>query len=103
MVLLANAGKAKFFLWREAGEIVGGTMLACIGKNGGIHEVSTLPEYRGRGIGRAIVSRALDLAAEQGCFCATLQASELGVPLYTSLGFVQVGIIHNWLLPPEKR
>ena len=102
MVLLADAGKADFLLWREGGEIIGGTMLACVNGNGGIHEVSTLPEHRGKGISSALVDRALDLAAEHGCSCATLQASELGVPVYSRLGFETVGIIHNWLLPPQK-
>ena len=99
MVLLARARAADFLLWRESGEMLGGTMLICKDGNAGIHEVSTLPEQRRRGIGQALVRRALDIAALGGCKRATLQASELGLALYRSLGFEEVGVIHNWILP----
>lgn len=105
MALLAEKGRDAervFLLWREGGEIAGGTLLCCAGGNGGIHEVFTLPEYRNRGIATALVRRALDLAAERGCACATLQASPLGVPVYRALGFEAVGTVRNWLYPPEK-
>ncbi|MBR1659214.1 MAG: GNAT family N-acetyltransferase [Oscillospiraceae bacterium] len=101
MVLLAGAAAAEFLRWREGDETKGGVMLLCAADNGGIHEVSTLQEHRGRGIAAALMNRALDLAAERGCACATLQASELGLPLYRSLGFEDVGLIHNWILPPR--
>lgn len=101
MRLMADHGVGDFLLWREEGKLIGGTLLVCERGNGGIHEVSTLPEYRRKGVGSALVGRALDMAAEKGCGFATLQASELGFPLYVSLGFEHVGDIHNWLLKPR--
>lgn len=43
---------------------------------------------RGRGIGKALMSQALELAAELGCTSIRLDATPLGQPLYESLGFV---------------
>ncbi len=43
---------------------------------------------RGRGIGKALLNQALELAAELGCASIRLDATALGQPLYESLGFV---------------
>ncbi len=43
---------------------------------------------RGRGIGKALMNQALDLAAELGCTSIRLDATPLGQPLYESLGFL---------------
>ncbi len=93
--------ETEFLVWEEDGRIAGGTLLCCSGSNAGIHEVFTLPEYRGRGIASALVSRALDDGNLQGCACATLQASEMGFPVYQKLGFEQVGTVHTWIRRPE--
>lgn len=97
MKLLAGHGQCDFLVRREQGAIVSGMMLLCAGGNGGIHEVGTLPEYRRKGLARTLVSRALDMAAEKGCTCATLQASEMGRPLYEHLGMEPVGGVHTWI------
>jgi GNAT superfamily N-acetyltransferase len=54
----------------------------------GIFNLSTLQEYRGRGIGTALISYALDEAKKQGYTYAALQASEEGLRIYERLGFV---------------
>lgn len=43
---------------------------------------------RGRGIGKALMNRAIELAAESGYTTIRLDATPLGQPLYESLGFV---------------
>lgn len=86
--------------WWEDARLIGTTMLLCCGGNAGIHQVGTLPDHRGCGIAGALVRRALDIAAEKGCMCATLQASEMGYPVYTRLGMELVGNIHSWILKP---
>jgi len=102
MKLLSASKDCDFFVCRESDEMIGGTLLICKNGNAGIHEVSTMPEYRRKGIGAALVNHAFHVACEKGCTYATLQASELGYPLYVRLGMEEVGQIHNWIMPPEN-
>lgn len=86
----------------DAGEMLGGTLLICKDGNAGIHEVSSMPEHRRKGIGAALVNRAFDIAVQKGCTYATLQASEMGYPLYLHLGMEEVGYVHNWIMPLDR-
>ncbi|MBV6700238.1 GNAT family N-acetyltransferase [Kitasatospora aureofaciens] len=52
-----------------------------------IHTVYTAPEYRLRGCARATVQALVDWLTEQGCGLITLNASNDGAHLYSSLGF----------------
>jgi GNAT superfamily N-acetyltransferase len=45
------------------------------------------PEYRRRGLARALIDRCLDEASRRGISVVSLHASEEGRPLYHSLGF----------------
>jgi len=56
----------------------------------GIFAVSTLPEARGRGIGTALTVAPLVDAREAGYRVGTLQASDMGYPIYRKLGFQDV-------------
>ena len=57
----------------------------------GIYNVTTLPEARGRGMGRAVTHAALAEARRQGYGVSILQASDLGYPVYRRLGFADFG------------
>lgn len=101
LLLLSDHKDCDFLTWKEDGEMVGGTLLICKNKNAGIHEVSTMPKHRRKGVGAALVGRGLDIAVEKGCTYATLQASEMGFSMYQKLGMEDVGEIHSWLMPRE--
>lgn len=102
MLLIAADPNCDFLMYREDGKIVAGMLLICKDGNAGVHEVGTLEAYRGRGIASALMNRAMAIAKEKGCTCATLQASPMGAPLYESLGFEAVDEVFSWLmLPPE--
>ncbi len=45
------------------------------------------PEYRRRGLAKALVERSMDEARERGIRVVTLHASEAGRPIYEGLGF----------------
>ena len=45
------------------------------------------PDHRSRGVGRLLVTTALDWCRAQGLVRVVLNPSEVSVPLYTSLGF----------------
>ena len=75
---------------------VGGTPVSCAlvavtGSTAGIYNVATPPEHRRHGYGTAVTWAAIEEGARQGCDHACLQASELGAPVYRSMGFVDVG------------
>jgi GNAT superfamily N-acetyltransferase len=65
-----------------------GTDLAWIGM------VLTHPEFRGRGLARALMQEALDHLNDVGTI--KLDATEMGAPLYRQLGFVDECAIERW-------
>lgn len=52
-----------------------------------VSNVCTLPEARGRGLGRAVTKAVMKMATSRGAVRADLFASEQGVRVYRSLGF----------------
>ena len=64
----------------------------------GIYNVATVPEARGRGIGRAVTAAALAEAVARGQHTAVLGASELGYPVYRRLGFRDVSRLRSYAL-----
>lgn len=62
--------------------------------------VLTLPEFRGRGLARALMGQCLDFAA--GVPKVKLDASDMGKPLYESLGFRDECAIERWVRPPSS-
>ncbi len=90
------------YVWVEGGRVVGYTMVRRLqpGMDGWlIANVAVAPEFRGRGIGRALVSACLEYARAHGARWAALQVRADNVPalrLYRSLGFVEIGRIQLW-------
>lgn len=69
----------------------------------GIYAVSTLEAYRQRGIGAAMTRLPLLDAHVLGYQVGTLQATQMGEPIYRRLGFHDIGRIDLYLLAPEAR
>ena len=65
-------------------------------KNGGIHEVATLPEYRNRGYATALIERIISDAEEMQLDILSLQASVFGEPVYKRIGFDIISHIKNY-------
>lgn len=61
--------------------------------------VATCESARGRGLASALMAHALADARERGRTTSTLQASDLGRPVYERLGYRSLGEIQLW----EKR
>jgi hypothetical protein len=61
--------------------------LCASGPVAGIYWVSTLPGLRGRGLGEAVTWSAVRGGMELGCRFASLQASDMGQPVYERMGF----------------
>lgn len=65
----------------------------CVFADGGlvIANVTTLPDERGRGLGRAVTLAAMRLGAAAGAVIAVLQSTEMGLGVYQRLGFEAFG------------
>jgi GNAT superfamily N-acetyltransferase len=58
--------------------------------------VGTIPEARGRGLASRLLLRALAEARERGCTISTLQATKAGYPVYSRLGYRDLGRVQMW-------
>ncbi len=70
-----------------------------------VTNVAVLPEYRGNGIGKALVKNAIDGAKNRECEFITLEVRESNLPaisLYKSFGFQQVGVRKNFYSDPTE-
>ena len=61
------------------------------GRIGLLSSMFTEPESRRRGIARELLSRVVEAAREYGCGAVQITASDMGVLLYASFGFVKNG------------
>ncbi|MCC8246070.1 GNAT family N-acetyltransferase [Saccharothrix luteola] len=69
---------------RRDGVVAGACLTAESDDAVGVYWVTTLPEHRSRGVGRALLSAVVN---EFPALPLTLSATEQGLPLYESLGF----------------
>jgi GNAT superfamily N-acetyltransferase len=67
-----------------------GTALAWVGM------VLVHPQYRGRGIGRALLKHCLEHLSERRIRCVKLDATPFGKPLYQQLGFEHEWSLDRW-------
>src|SRR5262249_27531346 len=78
------------------GRTVGTTLAWDRGDDSEITFVATLPEARGRGVAKRLLGRALELQRERGKQASTLISTKLGFPVYTALGYRDVGGLEMW-------
>ena len=90
---LAEHPGVAFHLARRDGEPAGACMTMHDGVAGGIYWVGTLSEHRSQGVGRAVMTAALN---HLGTVPATLTATAAGQPLYESMGFRTVAEATWW-------
>jgi GNAT superfamily N-acetyltransferase len=81
----------------ESGRLAAITLLYSDGVTAQVEDVYTVPEERGRGFARALVTRAVKLAAESAPELTFIVADDRGWPkdLYGRLGFEPVGRISS--------
>jgi len=83
-------------------EGVAGTALLCTHCGvAGFHMAGTRPEHRRRGVARQMMHHLIGEARTRGLRHATLQASAMGEPLYSQLGFQKQFLLHNYLFTSE--
>jgi len=88
-------------LGRVDGVAVATSMLIASG-TAGIYNVSTLANYRGRGVGAALSVASLLQAREMGYRIGALQASQMGYGVYERLGFREYCRIRQFVWRPKE-
>lgn len=85
-----------------AGRLVAITILYSDGRVAQVEDVYAIPEARGRGYGRALVTQAIELAREGGHELTFIVADDNDWPkqLYGKLGFEPVG--RTWLVHRDR-
>jgi len=83
-----------FVAVKDDGQIIGSTTLLIEqkfihdgGRVGHIEDVATNMKYEGKGVGSALVHRAVDFAKEKNCYKVILDCSENNVQFYKRMGF----------------
>lgn len=90
---LAQRPGVACYLARRDGEPAGACLTFHGGAATGVYWVGTLPEHRSHGVGRAVMTAALNDITDVP---ATLTATAAGRPLYESLGFRTVATATWW-------
>lgn len=83
----------------QGGDLVSGLVTFDFEEDCSIWLVATSEAARGRGLASSLMAHAMADARERGRTTATLQATDLGRPVYERLGFRSLGEIQMW----EKR
>jgi GNAT superfamily N-acetyltransferase len=82
------------------GEAVAASALFVAYGIAGVQNVVTVPEARGRGIGKAMTAHVIAEGSRRGLEVAALGSSDMGYPVYRALGFRDVGRLRSWALTP---
>ena len=97
------ANPQRTFLARLDGRPVGTALSVRAGEVLGIFNVATIPDARGRGVGRAVTLAALRDGAAAGCTMAVLQSSDMGHSVYQRIGFRDFATYRLYVLQgPEE-
>lgn len=92
---LTENGRAFYIVAETEGQVVGYAGLWAILDEGHITNVAVAPEFRRRGVGKAIVATLLDASRQNGLSSFTLEVRESNLPaqgLYSQFGFRPAGI-----------
>ena len=97
-----RVGGARFFAARVDGLLAGNCELYQDGDDAQVEQVATLERFRGRGVARSVILRAVQAAREAGARHVFIVADEQDWPrhLYARLGFDQIGRTWEFLRPP---
>jgi len=89
---------------QEAG-VIGYAVLWCIMDQGELANMAITPAFRGRGLGRLLLSRVLETARERGIEAVFLEvrvSNEHASRLYEQFGFVEVGTRRDYYDRPRE-
>lgn len=100
--LAESAPVFKHFLARWQGEPCAVSTLLHTEHGAGIYHVTTLPRYRGHGLGKALTLAAMQSAHRAGHRQSILFATPSGFPIYKQLGFETVTTADGYVWSPNE-
>jgi len=102
---LLDIPDSRWYLGYVDGQPAGAAALIMSHRVAGVHYVGTREAFRGRGIGEATTRRAVREGAAAGCLFSSLQASQMGRPVYERIGFRTITGYKTFVRPeqPEQR
>lgn len=94
---------ARFFAARVDGRLAGSCELYQEGDDAQVEHVGTLKQFRGRGVARSVILRAVQAARKTGARHVFIVTDEEDWPrhLYARLGFDQIGRTWEFLRSPD--
>ena len=84
---VAGHAPCRAFVAEDDGVLVGSGVTTINGPVGWIGTIWVHPDWRGRGLGRALTQATIDAAESAGCATLVLVATPAGQPLYERMGF----------------
>jgi GNAT superfamily N-acetyltransferase len=94
-----DPGLAYFVAYAEGRPVAsGGLQLPLARAFAGLYSGGTLPEYRSRGVYRALVAKRAAEARRRGCRYLWVDARETSRPILERLGFQPLATIRGWTL-----
>jgi ribosomal protein S18 acetylase RimI-like enzyme len=99
-VSVLSSAECYYLAYDEGVPAATATMVAT-GREAGIFAVSTHPDRRRRGLGRAVTVAAIRDAVAAGCDLIYLQATAMGYPLYVGLDFRTVEHHRTFVRSPD--
>ena len=103
--LVDRPGLELLVLEDRADGVVGYAVLWCILDQGELANVAIVPRLRGKGLGRFLMTRVLQIAKERGVEALYLEvrvSNAAALELYRSLGFVEVGLRKGYYEDPKE-
>ena len=101
---LAGVGTVSLLLLDPKGEAIGLVLGVALPPEGELYRIAVLPEGRGAGLGRLLLTEFLAVLAERGasdCFLEVRAANTVAQSLYASCGFLTVGRRKNYYKDPR--
>jgi len=95
---LCETGGAETFIGSSDGKPMSAVTLTRTGSTAGVWNMSTPPEHQRKGMGRALLTRVIDLMRHQGGGRFYLVATAAGRGLYEGIGFETVADYPVWVL-----
>jgi GNAT superfamily N-acetyltransferase len=91
-----TGASVRFYRARVEGEVASVLETVDAGGDCMVAWVATLERFRGRRLAPRLLHTALGEARDRGLSTSTLQASQMGLPVYESLGYQTVGRLHMY-------
>jgi len=94
-----KTNRIKIFIYKEENISYGCGIIFFDKSNvAGLHMIGTIPNGRGKGIGKSMTEKLIDEAIIGKSEYCVLNASKLGEPIYEKLGFKTFGLLENYII-----